>query len=519
MNNLRKTNEIIQKLENIVYKLRYVLEFIFSLISIFGIYKLVTIKHYFGYYHKTYLTLATICTMFALAILIYCCIKDREKIEKIFLTFMIPVGIFYIAFIIPSYAPDEQAHMWKAYEISTGKLITTIESDGSSHTEVPTDLLKYQPGKVAKYLSLIGQVNGKTNYNHTTKKTSSAQNYSFILYLGSALGFVVSRFLGLNILIGILLGKIFNFILFLVVGYYVIKIIPFGKILMASYLFMPMVLQQATSFSADAITNIVMFLFIAYVLKLVFQKEKITLKQDVALFILSILVGIVKIVYIPILGLILMLAFKKNMTKKEKAIVLPICIIVGAIVAVAMYLFSTKYISTNMIPYYEENNVKSSEQIHYIMQNPIEFAKIVKNDWVNKSENYINMLIGSNLGWLNIYVNKIIIYLFLIFILFSITVEKNENVLNKKQKIWTILLGIATIIAIEIAMYISWSGVGTKTIEGIQGRYFIPVGIVLLLTICMKNNYLKFKNINIKILTVLSILNIFAIQSVYLFFA
>ncbi len=514
----KKAIEIIQKSEKVIYKIRYVLEMIFSIIAIFASYKVVTIKHYFGYFHKTYLIIACMYCILALSCLIYCCYKDKKIIEKMFLAFAIPVGIMYIVFIVPSYAPDEHAHMWKAYEVSTGKLVTKIEEDGTSSSQVPKDLIKYSPSEVGKYIKLIGMISGSTNYEDTVTLTSPAQSYSFILYIGSSIGFLISRIFSLNILIGIYLGRIINLILFLLAGYYMIKIIPFGKLLMTSYLFMPMVLQQAVSFSADSITNIVVLLFIAYILKLIFQKEKIKIKQDIILCVLSILVGIVKIVYVPILGLILMLIFKNNMTKKEKAIVIPTCIILGGIVSIATYLFSTQYVSPNMIPYYEENNVNASEQISYIIHNPINVLKTIKNDWYNKGEVYIDTLIGSSLGWLNIAINRPIIVLFLLTILYSAIVEKNKVALNKKQKIWTAILAVGSIVIIELAMYISWTGVGASSIEGIQGRYFVPIGILLLLTLCMKNNYLKYKNVNIKIPLIVTMLNLFTIKTIYTFF-
>ena len=519
MANMQKAIQYIQKAEKHIYKFRYVLEFIFSLIATFGVYKLITIKHYSGYYDKTYLLLSAMYVVLALAVLIYCCYKDKEKIEKMFITFIIPIGMLYLVFMVPSHVPDEQAHMWKAYEVSTGKLVTHIEEDGSSHTEVPKELLEYVPGKVAKYNTLIGKIEGKTNYDDTTKITSPAQNYRFVLYIGSALGFLIARIFSLNILIGIYLGKIFNFILFIVAGYYTIKTIPFGKLLMATYLFIPMMLHQAISFSADSITNMVSIFYIAYLLKLLFQKEKFETKQGIFLTVLSILVGIVKMAYAPLLGLSMMLLFNKNMTKKQKAII-PVSIILGGIAAIAMYILSMQYVGTGEISgYNEQNNINSSEQIHYMIENPKAFLGVLKNDWLNKGETYVNMLIGSNLGWLNILVNKPIITVFIIVILFSIIVENNNKVLNNKQRIWMLLMSVFTVVLTETVLYISWSGVGSGEILGIQGRYFIPVAIVALLPLCMKNNYLKFKNISLKLPIIVSVLNVLVIQALYTFFA
>lgn len=508
----------IKNAEKILYKIRYGLEFIFSLIATFGTYKLFTIKHYSGYFDKNYLAISIMYIILTIAIAIYCCYKDKKSIEKIFLTFMIPVGMLYLVFVIPSHVPDEHAHMWKAYEVSTGKLVTEIKEDGSSPISIPSDLLKYVNNNVEKYSSMIGKLKENTDYTDMVQVTSSAQNYSFVLYIGSALGFLISRAFHLNILIGIYFGKIFNFILFLIVGYYTIKNIPFGKLLVATFLFIPMMLHQAISFSADAITNMVTIFFIVYVLKLILQENKLTKKQIILLALLSILVGVVKVAYVPLLGLSMMLLFKKDLTKKQKVII-SITVIVGVIAALAMYVLSMQYIGLSETSGYgEENNVNSSQQIHYILENPIGYLKVLKNDWLNNGLTYIEMAIGSRLGWLNIGIEQTTITAFIIVLLFAMVAEKNNKVLTNKQRLWTIFISVLSVVLIETVLYISWSGVGSRTISGIQGRYFIPIVILTLLSICMKDNYLKFKNINIKILMIVSLLNVLVIKAIYGFF-
>ena len=124
-----KAIKYIEASEKIIYKIRYILEFVFSLITCVGIFKLVTIKNYMGYFDKKYLALTVIYAILTLACIIYCCYKDKKIIEKMFLTFIIPIGIMYIAFMIPSHVPDELPHMIKAYEVSQGILMTPIEKD------------------------------------------------------------------------------------------------------------------------------------------------------------------------------------------------------------------------------------------------------------------------------------------------------------------------------------------------------------------------------------------------------
>ena len=82
-------------------------------------------------------------------------------------------------------------------------------------------------------------------------------------------------------------------------------------------------------------------------------------------------------------------------------------------------------------------------------------------------------------------------------LLFSPFLEKNY----KELKIGDKLVFIGTFLIIFVltltALYVGHSGVGTDIIQGIQGRYFMPVVILLLLCMCGKERYIKLKNVNL----------------------
>ena len=66
--------------------------------------------------------------------------------------------------------------------------------------------------------------------------------------------------------------RLSNILIYLILGYFTIKCIPFGKLLMFAYLCIPMLIHQASSVSADALINSSTLLFIAYNMKLLFSK-------------------------------------------------------------------------------------------------------------------------------------------------------------------------------------------------------------------------------------------------------
>lgn len=508
-----------EKLKNIFNKTSYVWQFIATFIFAIIIYKVVYIKVNLGKLNILHITSCILFTCITLAFMIYHIKRDGKKIEKMFLNFAILLSLLYLAIVIPSQVPDEQVHMIKAYEVSKGIFITPKKEDGTSSTLVPEDLLKYNHNTMNRYSELNKQIKLKTDYSKEVETVSSAQGYSFMFYLAPAFGLAIARTFGMNIIVGIYLAKIANLLLFITLGYFAIKKIPFGKIVLAVYLLMPMVLQQAISFSSDAFINAITIYFIAYLMSLLKREEEIRIKELIIYCILSILLAIAKIVYMPLVGIGLILIFRKNIKKKYKIIFITASIILALVFSIGEYIHSTSYTSSpeSMKEYMQEFNVNSKEQISQIIRNPKYAYEVLKKDLLDNGENYIKMAVGSKLGWLEIEIPNIYILLYIILLIYSVVIEKSPYNLKILEKTWILIISLGIIVLVQLAMYISFTPVGVDFVGGVQGRYFIPILILPLLCMIRKENYIKTKYPNVTPLIISTVLNIFVLQNIYLF--
>lgn len=508
-----------EKCINIFNKTRYIWEFLFSLLLAIFSYQLINVKYYQGYWSKLYLLITALLCIITIVIIVYNCIKSKKQLEKIFLNFMIPIGLFYMIFMLPTYAPDESAHIWRAYEISEGNILTKQDENGNSlGVDIPKVLEEARHENLFKYSKLNELLGREVNYEDTSHYISAAQNYPFILYVPEAIIFFIARMCNISILLAIYVAKISNFIIFLLGGYYAIKKVPFGKYIIFTCLFLPMVLQQAVSLSADSIINTGLLVYIVYTMSLIFQKEKINRKQKIIYSLLIIFVALAKMAYIPLIGLGFLLIFSKNMTKKEKITIFGVGTLICFIIVIVNYMYSAQLSNPPMDQYLEESNVNGGEQIKSMLQNPMSLVKALTNTFGNLGQYYIYTMIGSPLGFLNIQVNPLIIMSFILLLLLSTIIEKNEITFSKWQKIWNLLIVIGTILIIVVGFYVSWTSVGGTQIEGVQGRYFIPVLPLLLLCISMKDNYIKLKHIHLILPIILTILNGFVINTLIHFF-
>lgn len=487
--------EWLLKIKEIFVKFVFIIEFLIIGIFMTSFYKFIITKAYEGYYSKVYLIICGITGGLALGIIIYAILKDKYKIEKIFLAIAIPIGMAYLIFLIPTYAPDENAHIYRSYEISEGILFTKTNEKNLIKSNIPSFFVENNHKTLNKYNKLNEEVKKDTNYENKVEVDNPAYSYFPTLYFPNTIMFLIGRIFNINGIIVLYLARIVNFIIFLICGYYAIKIMPFGKILLMTYLLIPMSVHQAISLSADSITNSTILLFIAYTLNL-YYKEKINKKNKILYIALAALVSVQKIVYFPIVLISIILIKVKEMTKNEKIKFIITTIVAGLVVGVLWILLEPKGEATEDI-YAIQNNINSVEQIKFILTHPISYIKVLCNTIDVNIENYYLWFMGFSLGWMDIGVKRIWLDIYFIMLLFSPFLEKND----KELKIGDKLVFIGTFLIIFVltltALYVGHSGVGTDIVKGIQGRYFMPVVILLLLCMCGKERYIKLKNVKL----------------------
>lgn len=504
------------KIDKIYDFINFVIEFIVSLIFAISVYKISYIKSSIGVISRFHLTISIIFITLIIANIIINIIKYKEKIEKIFLSFIIPIGMLYLVLLLPYYVPDEAPHIIRAYEVYRGEFISSLNENNQHRAVIPKDLADIKLNNLNSYLTLQEQLSKKTNYNECIEGFTEAQSYPGILYLISGLGLKIGQILNLNIIISMYLGRIFNFIFFLIMAYYAVKKIPFGKLVLSSYLLMPMVLQQAASVSPDSLINGVCIFFISYVLYLTFKAEKIKRIEIIMCVLISIFIAIAKVVYLPLVFLLFLLIFNKKLNKKGKIILIVTSIIISILLGAFWYFYQTRYQDER--DYVKERNINSTEQIKNIISNPIGFIEVIKNTTDTMGQTYLYGMIGNSLGWQNIQINDSLILLYFSLLILSVWFEKNECSFTKLQRIYVLLIALGTILLIFTAMYLGWTEVGAGIIVGIQGRYFIPIAVLLLLVMCLKDNYIKLKNIKFTYFIIITLINSLAIYEIQQFF-
>ena len=401
--------------------------------------------------------------------------KKGMRIEKIFLM-IAPLACVFFLVTMPTFKNhDEYYHWLKAYEVSQGTLMTPQE-DGVQGSMMPEGVSKVFPTNwtAIDYQTMKQLLSVKLNEdNKGILNPETAAVYSFVQYIPQATGIALARLVTDNVYLITYGGRIVNMIFALLVLYFAIKLMPFGKKLLLIPAMIPIAIEGFTSLSPDAMTISVAFFYIAYILHLAFEKkEQLGIKEKGILLISSIVIALCKIVYIPLVGLILIIPKEKFKNAGNKNKILNFCVIAGIAVMINLIwlAISSRYLST-----FREGDSKI--QVLLALQNPILYIQNVLYTFNLNGSNYLLSLFGADLGWgelIKLY--SIVPYAFLgIYLFTAITDNELKDKLKKYQIVWISLVILAIVGLIFTSLYVQWTTVGKKSIAGIQGRYFLPI--------------------------------------------
>lgn len=229
--------------------------------------------------------------------------KKELDISKIFLMIVIPLGLIHVFLSPLGRVPDEIYHSRRAYEVTLGHLITDIDEENHEMGRMlPQDLrvvvkenISYQA--MQDRIKLVEEQYAGTQDFMTFPYVAV---YTFISYVPQAIGMGLARIFTSNILVQLYAGRIVNLAFYITIVYFAIKRLPFKKLAALMIALLPIGIQQAGSLSPDALTNALSIYFVSFVLSLIYRDEKLTRKDYIMLAITSILVAIIKIIYLPL---------------------------------------------------------------------------------------------------------------------------------------------------------------------------------------------------------------------------
>lgn len=401
---------------------------------------------------------------------------------EIYLIIILIVFGVATSFLLPiSGGFDEETHLMRVWEMSANSYIPNNELDGKMLFPALYWELSYrrqeiiravEPGIWEKYGKLTLDAH---DYVYNDVETRSV--YSPPLLLPQAL---VMRLFGRNWQLPALFvfysTRLIGLLSYTLLVWLAVRLIPQGKWILAVLVSSPVAILQAATISADAINNGIAFLFIGGTLAIA-QRKEIHWKEWLFLVTLFFLLfwGKFNIVPLAILPFLIICPIQFKMRHGYLTLLI-----------VTAGLCLLEVLGWNMLASSgaraDPEGVSIVGQIRFIAANPIMFSTVIANDVWGRSVDYVR-------NWIAIYsynywpVPTWTYYLYMAGLLAALFVKENENGINKWFRIVLVIVFAISYLGTIISLYIAYTPVGSNSVDGIQGRYFITVMPLLFLAL------------------------------------
>lgn len=425
-----------------------------------------------------------------LSIILYFCHPRKIHLSTGIVIFS--VGIVYMCTMPISMVPDESVHLFTAYH--TSNMMMRIDENGCKEkrcvmmreedAQYVHQSYNYTDESIVSLLSQIGQKSTNENLVPSGWDTMYGNEY---LFIPCSLGITIGRLLHLNTVSIFLLGRLFNFVFYVVLSMLAVYLIPFGKLLLFTILTMPMSFQQGMSFSYDVCVNSIAFLSAAIAFKFAYENTKtVNWKRSIPLLLLTFILAKAKgHAYITIALLpyiILLMNHIKCSSKNQTKIILKTVFAVLMVVIVGLGIMMI--INNNhLVPYtsvYLSYADAEKYSIAFLINHPRYIPRIIFGTLFVYGPYYLTTFVGHLLGWLELEISSIYIKIELIILALFVVFSDTKKISSNRRAI-SIIASLISIVFIFAGLLLAWTPINTVLVQGVQGRYFIPVALPLLL--------------------------------------
>ena len=403
-----------------------------------------------------------------------------SKPEIFILFILLLFGMPMILLIPPGAGYDEEDHLVRVWELSAFSFIPGgMSPQEMQYPTVYRDFAYRQQGSTGvieakfwqNYASASLYERGFVRRDLNTKSV-----YSPALLLPQALTLrLFGRVADLPALTVFYLCRFAGLVSYTILVWLAVRWMPFGKWILFILAASPIALFQAATLTPDTISNGIGFLFIAGCLRLMEVKE-MRWSETGYLTGLVFLLFLAKLNLVPLILLPLLLFTPSRFIHKGIYAAFLAAIVVLLVVEVAGW----NLVASSNIDPLMANDANLPGQLRYILGQPLTFLQIIVTDFVTNIWLYLQ-------GWINGYgyyywTPPIVVSLFFLLGLASVVAaDSTSDRVARRLRVIFILVFPAGYLATILAVYTTFTPVGSQQVLGVQGRYFISLSLLLIL--------------------------------------
>lgn len=402
--------------------------------------------------------------------------------QWLYLGLALPFGIALLALTPPVQAPDEGAHLFRAYQLSMGHFVP-IKKGKETGGDLPLSLRKsfarfetlrgHPEEKVtpAEILNSVGLQLDQDDYSF--QQFSCTAIHSPLTYVPQALGIRLARQFTSSTLIMSYVGRAFNLLISTGLMFLAIARTPIAKWPFVVLSLTPMTLFLAASLSSDAMTNALSFLFVAQVLHCAFDPQlRVSNREIVVLALFGAAIGLIKQAYF-LMPLIFLIIPTDKLGSSLRYWASFAIVFAATLLSMAFWAYIVHEIYS---PPDLSRDIDPPRQLEFMLTHPFDFLLLIVRT-ILLSRGFFEQYIGV-LGWLDIRLPTWVVVTELVVILLTCADDYDSGFrLSLRQRV--VASGTAVLIGLNIMViiHLTWDTVGRDASHiHLQGRYFIPIG-------------------------------------------
>lgn len=399
-----------------------------------------------------------------------------QTVASRYVTLGLIFGVVMVFLVPPFQVADEPDHYLRATSISQGQVFC----DGNSlrvRAENAYLVAAMDPDKVKHLAEKRFDESRVLTYTESDQSEitgipSAVCRVFPLSYIPSAVGVFLADIVSDNELIGFYAGRVGSLLCSVALVAFSLYLLPGGKNTLAWVALLPMSVFQFSSFNYDALFIPCIFLFVSITWYLSHRNEAPSGWQILALLLLAVIITNTKVAFTPIFLFSCILIFRNKKERLRNIIIVLSLLVTIVLTIVAGKSFSSVVLSSTV--------ANPSQQLDFITGNSMTYVGILLNTVVNYGVFYVSSIIGT-LGWLDYQLPN---GAYIISGLGGIALWVSESVRIRISKHFLMVIAgavLASVAGIFTGMYLYASPPRWHTIEGVQGRYLLPLVFPVLL--------------------------------------
>jgi uncharacterized membrane protein len=399
--------------------------------------------------------------------------------DAVFVFVGLLAGVVLAALFPPFSIADEPAHFLRAFHISSGRLVperTTDAIGGVLPASLPrlaeelAGRLPFDPAQKVDPRVVLAALRRPLGEETRFVDFRNAGFVTALPYLPQAAGIALGRAFGAPPLVLFYLARFFNLLVTTAIIWWALRLLPSRRWLVALVALTPMATSLRGSVSADAFTIAAAFLLVAVVASHAWGPARLFDGRDhLVLVACSTAVCLTKLPYCPLVFLVLLLPAERFRPGERRLRLGSLFLVVAG--ATGLAAWSAYHMDLPLRP-----GVDRVLQIRDALAEPGRFVLLLAGDAIAHGPRYLAQLIGVNLGWLDVRVPWWVIFTYLTALagLAVFDVDARRIPSASARLVLAVVLAVA-LVSITASQYATWTPYRAARIEGVQGRYFLPV--------------------------------------------